>query len=113
VQFSSNYARLHSEEGRKAELERRPTDPAVTSWREGSADWLYARVRVRVGHNKLIPEKLQSEWLLVEWPEGEKAPPNISSRPWLRTSASGGLSILPSCADASSVTTKNQRLVTP
>ena len=28
-------------------------------WREGSADWLssrFARVRVRVGHNKLVPE---------------------------------------------------------
>jgi SRSO17 transposase len=53
-------------------------------WREGSAEWLssrFARVRVRVGHNKLIPEKLQSEWLLIEWPEGEKEP----TRYWLST----------------------------
>jgi SRSO17 transposase len=53
-------------------------------WREGSAEWLssrFARVRVRVGHNKLIPEKLQSEWLLIEWPEGEKQP----TRYWLST----------------------------
>jgi SRSO17 transposase len=53
-------------------------------WREGSADWLssrFARVRVRVGHNKLIPEELQSEWLLVEWPEGEKEP----TKYWLST----------------------------
>jgi SRSO17 transposase len=56
----------------------------TVTWREGSADRLssrFARVRVRVGHNKLIPEKLQSEWLLVEWPEGEKAP----TKYWLST----------------------------
>jgi SRSO17 transposase len=46
-------------------------------WREGSADWLssrFARVRVRVGHNRLIPELLSAEWLLIEWPEGEAEP---------------------------------------
>ena len=46
-------------------------------WREGSADWLssrFARVRVRVGHNRLIPELLSQEWLLIEWPEGEAEP---------------------------------------
>jgi SRSO17 transposase len=46
-------------------------------WREGSADWLssrFARVRVRVGHNRLIPELLSLEWLLIEWPEGEAEP---------------------------------------
>ena len=53
-------------------------------WREGSADWLcsrFARVRVRVGHNKLDPEKLSAEWLLVEWPEGEPEP----TKYWLST----------------------------
>jgi SRSO17 transposase len=53
-------------------------------WREGSAEWLssrFARVRVRVGHNKLIPEQLQSEWLLIEWPKGEKKP----TKYWLST----------------------------
>jgi SRSO17 transposase len=53
-------------------------------WREGSVDWLasrFARVRIRVGHNKLIPEKLQPEWLLIEWPEGEAAP----TKYWLST----------------------------
>jgi SRSO17 transposase len=61
-------------------------------WREGSADWLssrFARVRVAVGHNRLIPETLSEEWLLIEWPEGEaeptkywlsKLPANISFR---------------------------------
>jgi SRSO17 transposase len=53
-------------------------------WREGSADWLssrFARVRVSVGHNKLVPENLQPEWLLVEWPEGEAEP----TKYWLST----------------------------
>jgi SRSO17 transposase len=53
-------------------------------WREGSADWLssrFARVRVRVGHNRLIPELLSQEWLLIEWPEGEAEP----TKYWLST----------------------------
>jgi SRSO17 transposase len=53
-------------------------------WREGAADWLssrFARVRVSVGHNKLIPEKLLPEWLLIEWPEGEAEP----TKYWLST----------------------------
>ena len=53
-------------------------------WREGSTNWLssrFARVRVRVGHNKLVPEKLLPEWLLIEWPEGEAEP----TKYWLST----------------------------
>jgi SRSO17 transposase len=53
-------------------------------WREGSADWLssrFARVRVGVGHNQLIPELLLQEWLLIEWPEGEAGP----TKYWLST----------------------------
>jgi len=53
-------------------------------WREGSADWLssrFARVRVRVGHNKLDPAQLVEEWLLIEWPLGEAEP----SKYWLST----------------------------
>jgi SRSO17 transposase len=56
----------------------------TVTWREGSADQLssrFARVRVRVGSNKLIPEKLSPEWLLIEWPESEKAP----TKYWLST----------------------------
>jgi SRSO17 transposase len=56
----------------------------TVTWREGSADQLssrFARVRVRVGYNKLIPKKLSPEWLLIEWPEGEKEP----TKYWLTT----------------------------
>jgi SRSO17 transposase len=56
----------------------------TVKWREGSAEWLssrFARVRVSVGHNKLIPEKLSPEWLLIEWPEGEAEP----TKYWLST----------------------------
>jgi SRSO17 transposase len=56
----------------------------MVRWREGSAKRLssrFARVRVRVGHNKLIPEKLSPEWLLIEWPEGEAEP----TKYWLST----------------------------
>lgn len=54
------------------------------TWREGSADWLssrFARVRVGVGHHRLIPELLSQEWLLIEWPEGEAEP----TKYWLST----------------------------
>src|SRR5487761_394382 len=56
----------------------------TVTWREGSADRLssrFARVRVRVGYNKLIPETLSPEWLLIEWPEGEAEP----TKYWLST----------------------------
>jgi len=56
----------------------------TVQWREGSTDWLssrFARVRVRVGHNQLVPEKLLPEWLLIEWPEGEAEP----TKYWLST----------------------------
>jgi SRSO17 transposase len=56
----------------------------TVTWREGSAKHLssrFARVRVRVSYNKLIPETLSPEWLLIEWPEGEAEP----TRYWLST----------------------------
>ena len=40
--------------------------------------------RVGVGHNQLVPEKLLSEWLLIEWPEGEAEP----TKYWLSTLSS-------------------------
>src|SRR6202165_728421 len=50
---------------------------AVT-WREGSADWLtsrFARVRVRAAHrDEALAERRAEEWLLIEWPPGEKEP---------------------------------------
>ncbi len=50
---------------------------AVT-WREGSADWLtsrFARVRVRAAHrDDRLSEPRPEEWLLIEWPPGEKEP---------------------------------------
>ena len=56
----------------------------TVTWREGSAERLssrFARVRVRVGYNKLIPEDASPEWLLIEWSEGEAEP----TRYWLST----------------------------
>ena len=56
----------------------------MIGWREGSAGSLasrFARVRVRVGHHQAIPEAAAQEWLLVEWPEGERKP----TKYWLST----------------------------
>src|SRR5262249_39814893 len=53
-------------------------------WREGSAEWLssrFARVRVIAGHGYLLPEQLEQEWLLIQWPAGEAAP----TKYWLST----------------------------
>src|SRR5712691_11170072 len=79
--------------GRKS-IKRRPGEPYLTSakelalslsgkawrtikWREGAADWLssrFARMRVRVAHRHAPAESQAEEWLLIEWPEGEKEP---------------------------------------
>ena len=87
--------------GRKA-VKRRPGEPYLISarelalglpakawrtikWREGAADWLssrFARMRVRVAHRHApAGEKSEEEWLLIEWPEGEKEP----TKYWLST----------------------------
>jgi SRSO17 transposase len=53
-------------------------------WREGTNDWLssrFARVRVRVASSHEHAEKPAKEWLLIEWPEGEKEP----TKYWLST----------------------------
>lgn len=49
----------------------------TVQWREGTADWLssrFARLRVHVGHRHAPAEGPAEEWLLIEWPEGEKEP---------------------------------------
>jgi SRSO17 transposase len=54
------------------------------TWREGSADRLssrFARVRVRAAHGYLLPELLEQEWLLIEWPDDQAAP----TKYWLST----------------------------
>ena len=54
-------------------------------WREGSADWLasrFARVRVRAApRDERLGEPRAEEWLLIEWPEGEREP----TKYWLAT----------------------------
>jgi SRSO17 transposase len=53
-------------------------------WREGSNEWLssrFARVRVHVASSHKRPGKPVKEWLLIEWPEGEKEP----AKYWLST----------------------------
>jgi SRSO17 transposase len=53
-------------------------------WREGTNDWLssrFARVRVHVASSHPRPGKPRKEWLLIEWPEGEKEP----TKYWLST----------------------------
>jgi len=50
-------------------------------WREGTADRLtsrFARVRVRAAHRGAMHDE---EWLLIEWPKGEKEP----TKYWLST----------------------------
>jgi len=58
-------------------------------WREGSAEFLssrFARVRVRAARrDDQRSECRPEEWLLIEWPEGEKGP----AKYWLSTLAEG------------------------
>jgi len=58
-------------------------------WREGSAEFLssrFARVRVRAARrDDQRSECPPEEWLLIEWPEGEKGP----AKYWLSTLAEG------------------------
>lgn len=58
-------------------------------WREGTAEWLssrFARVRVRAAHHDYkLTDSRPEEWLLIEWPKGEKEP----TKYWLSTLAKG------------------------
>jgi SRSO17 transposase len=55
------------------------------AWREGTAERLssrFARVRVRAAHRDYwLAEPRPEEWLLIEWPDGEKEP----TKYWLST----------------------------
>ena len=55
------------------------------SWREGSRGWQssrFAAVRIRTAHRHLQSHPPgEEEWLLCEWPQGEKAP----TKHWLST----------------------------
>ena len=62
----------------------RPTTWRTIKWREGTNEWLssrFARLRVRVGHRHQLAEGSTDEWLLIEWPKGEKEP----TKYWLST----------------------------
>jgi SRSO17 transposase len=54
-------------------------------WREGAAEWLssrFARVRIRAAHHDYkLTDSRPEEWLLIEWPKGEKEP----TKYWLST----------------------------
>jgi SRSO17 transposase len=54
-------------------------------WREGTAEWLssrFARARVRAAHHDYkLTDSRPEEWLLIEWPKGEKEP----TKYWLST----------------------------
>jgi SRSO17 transposase len=83
--------------GRAAKKRRRDTTSAkdlalvlrakawrTIKWREGTNEWLssrFARVRVLVASSHERPVKPAQEWLLIEWPEGEKEP----TKYWLST----------------------------
>src|SRR5215213_2201743 len=58
---------------------------AEITWREGTADRLtsrFATVRVRAAHRDYwLGEPRAPEWLLIEWPQGEKEP----TKYWLST----------------------------
>ena len=80
-------------------------------WREGTAERLssrFARVRVRVAHRDYqLTDNRPEEWLLIEWPEGEKEPTKYWLSTLPETSPSVVWSISPSCAGASSAITRN------
>lgn len=61
----------------------------TVTWREGTADRLasrFARLRVRAAHrDSKLAESRPEEWLLIEWPLGERAP----TKYWLATVPAG------------------------
>ena len=85
VQLSGGKQQPMSAEKLAAGLPKRAWN--MIEWRQGTAGALasrFARVRVRVaGGGKKRSENQPEEWLLVEWPEGEKKP----AKYWLSTLA--------------------------
>src|SRR4051794_30854438 len=81
------------------------------AWREGVADRLtsrFARVRVRAAHRDYwLGEPRPQEWLLIEWPEGEKEPTKYRLSPCRRTLVSCAWLNLPSSGGVSSATTRS------
>jgi SRSO17 transposase len=81
------------------------------TWREGTAEKLssrFARVRVRVAHRDYwLADKRPEEWLLIEWPDGEKEPIKYWLSTLRKTSCSVASSTLPSCGGGSNATIKN------
>ena len=61
------------------------SDWRTITWREGAAEALssrFARVRVRIAHRGYkLTDCRPKEWLVIEWPEGEKEP----TKYWLST----------------------------
>lgn len=66
-----------------------PSDFANLTWREGTKGEMtsrFAAVRVRPAHRDYyLTEPRPEEWLLIEWPEGEKEP----TKYWLSTLGEG------------------------
>ena len=80
-------------------------------WREGTAEPLssrFARVRVRVAHRDYTrTESRPEEWLLIEWPKGEKSRPNTGFRPCPKTSPFNAWSTSPNSVGGSSAIIRN------
>ena len=85
----------------------------IVPWREGSNEILssrFAAVRIRpASRDWKVSTPHPLEWLLIEWPEGEKEP----TKYWLSTlpedTPSTFSSTRPNCAGASSATTRNSK----
>jgi SRSO17 transposase len=81
------------------------------SWREGTAAPLASRfacLRVRPAHrDEKLTEPRPEEWLLIEWPEGDKEPTKYWLSTCRKTSSLRRLLMLPNCAGASNATIRN------
>jgi SRSO17 transposase len=85
----------------------------IVPWREGSNDILssrFAAVRIRpASRDWKFSTPHPQEWLLMEWPEGEKEPTKTGFQPYPKTRPSTFSSTRPNCAGASSATTRNSK----